>query len=658
MSRYLRPDEWLSSPGGERVVMHVRPMCDMVELFAPETQRTETMSLNRLRQLLATGEWQRRTSTELRGSAHDLQRASTGAFKRQEFYLALSRAARELMSRGYSKAGAIQKLVEDKTLILQDGEPVPMCSTRQAFRILKMVEIGELALLPNYHRRGNRTSRYGEEITQLVLALIEQQYAVPHSRITVSGLHKIINIRARDMGLIPRDGALSRKFVRRILVDQWHPDLDYKRLEPRVARSAKAIAQYRIRPGGVLHRVEMDSMCLPMLIKTDLGVIQNPWVMLAIDCETSYPVSWLMMLASPTEEDTLQCVERLAYPKQFLLKELKVNASVDPFGAPINLIIDNGPENRGERIKKLASLGINPEFPLPQSPSLKPFIERLNGSLKRALEMLPGCTRFDGEDGARTEVAQHDELLSLEELEHWVVRWLFEVWPNHPLERFITADYEVNQTLGATPSERWKNAEMRSLLPLSPAREKWVTIRYLETERSLSPKTGVPFEGFRFRGGNLRHLINQYGPDSQVKVRYNPSDYRYVYVEDKKTHEWVELINAEVDENTPAFSFSEAKARRKSVKDTYAKPHPQVEAFDQDMAEKVLSSNKHKRSEIQRETRELVRTAEAIQRGKNHPGPHTESTPLLGMDSYIAEDDIPAFATSHKTSRHSGGAGA
>src|SRR5690606_10868761 len=130
-------------------------------------------------------------------------------------------------------------------------------------------------------------------------------------------------------------------------------------------------------------------------------------------------------------------------------------------------------------------------------------------------------------DGARTDEAMKDDLLTLDELERWIVRWMYEEWVHRPLERFITADYyDTDEAPGITPATRWAYYEQNTSLPPPPDRERWIRMRYLTDERSLSAKTGLSIEGFRYRGEHLRQLIRQYGPDSQVTAYYNPSDYR------------------------------------------------------------------------------------------------------------------------------------
>ena len=108
-----------------------------------------------------------------------------------------------------------------------------------------------------------------------------------------------------------------------------------------------------------------------------------------------------------------------------------------------------------ERMQRLALLGIDLEHGKSRHPQRRPFIERLNRSLKEALETLPGCTRFNGKDGMRDPVALGDRLMDLAELQRWVVRWYYESWMHNVLERLERTQAWEDTTLGNTPAKRW-----------------------------------------------------------------------------------------------------------------------------------------------------------------------------------------------------------
>ena len=649
MSRHLQVNDVLTSASSKRIVLSINSKHDLVDLYVPETCATEQESLRTLRTELAAGRVTSDAAKIVSGTVRNVANDSA-AYKTFLFRLALVHKIKAMVASGKSNGEAIGAL-KNTVLTLASGETLPMCSQREAYRILKLNESTEGALMPAYETRGNRASRYGLRMSEIVLELTATMYATEKSKITIAKLADLVTHCAHTEGILDDEKHVSRKFVRSMVIQKWNPDLDHKRLDPRLAKSLKAVAANRIRPGAPLNRVEIDTLHLPMLAKTEYGIAEDMHVILAIDCETSHPLAWWLMLTKPTTEDTFSCLERAIYPKTELLKKMGINFSVDPFGAILNLIMDNGPENSKIRLAPITRVGTNPVWTEKDSGHRKPFVERLNRSLKIGLEALPGCTRFDGKDGMRTEAAKKDALMTVKTFEHWIARWLFEKWPHTPLERFVTADYVLDEPLGLTPAERWCNYEARQPLPICPPLEDWRRCRYLEVEKVLNNKTGVSLESFDFRGDNLKALIAQYGPNSQVKAFYNPHDYRTIYVPEKKSGEWTVLINSEVISTTPAFSFDEAKKRRKAVKGTYS-PSPIAKKFDADMCEKILEKRpkKRNRSDALSTDHQTTRAQDAMNRARENPLPNRQETPFY-PDSYIAEDAIPSFATHHKTPR-------
>jgi putative transposase len=68
-------------------------------------------------------------------------------------------------------------------------------------------------------------------------------------------------------------------------------------------------------------------------------------------------------------------------------KELDVDRDMNVCGMPDQLVIDNGPEVKPSRIQSLLKkLGVDIKCCKARTGHQKPFIERLNRSLKEALE--------------------------------------------------------------------------------------------------------------------------------------------------------------------------------------------------------------------------------------------------------------------------------
>ena len=572
----------------------------------------------------------------------------TAADRTLQFRVALVRQIENGVKRGETISKVISNL-KLQYIELSSGESIKMCSRREAYRIWKLSRIDDLIMIPSYQTRGNRVSRYPERMKEIIKQQVENTFAIEKSRITLPVLVQNVCRLAQAEGILAKDKKVSRKFVRSVMVNEMHPDLDTNRLDPRLAKSAKAIASRRIRPGAPLNRVEIDTLHLPFIAQNEFGTQTDLHVMMAIDCETSLPLSWWLMLTKPSTDDTFSCLQRAIYPKADLLNSMDIKFSVDPYGTPLDLIFDNGSENSRLRMAAVTQVGISPQWAEVSGGHRKPFIERLNRSLKEALEGLPGCTRFNGVDGTRTTEASQEKLYTVSELERWIVRFLFEKWPNQKLERFITADYKTDEMLGITPATRWQDYENRMPLPLPPPIELWRAIQFLKIERKLNAKTGISHEGFDFKGPNLTLLINMFGPGSRVSAYYNPHDYRSIFVS-SKSDEWLQLINAEVTASTPAFSFSHAKKRRGHRSDAHV-TSPAAEQFDLDIAtdtsSKPIGKTKSKK-EQKRDAAELTKLAEAFDDAKKNPLPSSTVPSELENDSYICEDAIPTFSTYKK----------
>ena len=649
MSIRLKVNDIIDTGGSKLVIMTLNTSQDQAICFEPATNTKKSMSIRELRQKLADGSARSSAAPPTRGLLQEFNKDSP-AYARFLFNQAAVKRLKDLIHHGKSTREAI-KLAAETPIVLATGETAPMCSERQAYRLLKLSDENPIALMPTYTARGNRVPRYGTRMEEIALQEIEDHYAVKKSRITLSFLKEIITKKADAEGILPDGATVSRKYVRSILLNSWNSDVDHKRLDPRVAKSAKAVAKDRIRPGAPLNRVEIDTLHLPFLARDEHGIVDEILVMMAIDCETSYPLSWWMMRAKPTTDDTFSCLERAIYPKTELLKKLGIAFTVDPFGSIMNLILDNGQENSRHRLAALTAVGINPDWAPVNSGHRKPFIERLNRSLKEALQSLPGCTRFNGDDGKRTAEAREDNLLTMGELEHWIVRWLFEVWANHPLDRFVTAHYDTDSELGITPALRWQTYEGMQVLPIPPQREDWRRVKFLTSRGKLSAKTGISSGTFTFRGINLVQLIHQYGPDCYVNYHYDPHDFRTVYVDDKETGAWIELINSEVGPNTPAYSFISAQARRKAIKNA----HPAsaiTKNFSNDLIEKSTEkTSKRQLAENRRkETKERERSKQARSRADANPIIN-HSAESAAKDMYIATDTIEKLVKHKKTKR-------
>jgi putative transposase len=506
----------------------------------------------------------------------------------------------------------------------------PLVSRATMYRYLEAKRKG-LPLLHGDKNKGNREPRYSSSIYDLVVQAAISQYLRPESRWSIKDLVQYVNDQAHAHELLGDGQNISREFVRRCIKENASVDPETDRMDPKSVPAAKSIASTRILVNRPFERVEQDAVHLPFVVRTRDGDTSNVYLIHAIDCCTGMPLGWHMVIGSPCESDGLRCIESILFSKKKSFQRLGIEG-IDVFGTPHQLIFDNGPETRGERMRGLVSLGIDITHCKSRHPQGKPFIERLNRSLKEAIQVLRGCTRKEGKDGQRDPIEMGDELMSPEELEQWIVRWYYEVWANTPLKRLMHTFSRSGRNLGDTPAKRWKGVmeNLATPVPLSPSYSEWRMALYEHHNRVLSRKTGITIGGFCYRGEHIPYLVNKYG-ETSIKVLVNPDDYRQVFVFDGEESPLIPLTEEFVDENTPAYSFSQMKEFRTQER-ARQQVAPESERFRHDLHQRDINSDsrpaREKRSRVarNREISDADKYSAALRRAASAPLEDRSST--------------------------------
>jgi putative transposase len=464
----------------------------------------------------------------------------------------------------------------------------PFPSRATLYRAHRNQQLG-LPVLKGDKNKGNSTARYSKDLVEFVNETVQNHFLVTESRWTILDLTEYVDREARRLGLHVARHAISRKFVCARIGDLT-VDADYDRMDPLNRVAGKSFAKKRIRAAFPFARIEQDAVHLPFVVRTAHGIARTIYLVLAVDVCTGYPVGWRLVIGSPREMDSLLCLEMYLTPaKAACFQQLGIAHALNIFGTPGQVIFDNGPETKGGRIVRLERLGMDVKHCKAKEAQGKPFIERLNRSLKEALQRLQGCTRFEGKDGMRDPEALGDELMSDSALEKWVVRWLYEDWVNSPLDRLRWDELLVESVKGKTPLERltYQTEELGQPISMPPPRHEWMAALFEHKPCVLSAKTGISLEhGFRYRGEAMSYLLAKYGDKAELHVVYNPDDFRQAYVYEGADLPLVTLTHEHAREDTPAWTFSEAKARFDAGMDDWAVQ------FERDMDEAVTGTGK------------------------------------------------------------------
>lgn len=531
-----------------------------------------------------------------------------------------------------------------------DALASPFPSRATLYRAHKKQVLG-LPVLNGDKNKGNSTPRYANELVEFILSVIRERYLVTESTWTVVDLTDYINREARRRGLHDAKHAISRKFVISE-IQRVTSDAEYDRMDPLNRVAGKSFAKKRIRAGALFARIEQDAVHLPFVVQTPHGVARNVYLVLAIDVCTGYPVGWKLAIGAPREMDSLLCLEMYLTPaKAARFKELGIAHDLNIYGTPSQVIFDNGPETKGRRIMGLELLGMDVKHCKAKEAQGKPFIERLNRSLKEALQRLPGCTRFNGKDGQRDPEVLGDPLMNINDLERWVIRWLYEDWINTSLDRLRWDELLSHGVKGKTPLERLRflTEDMGYPIPMPPPRQAWMSALYEHKTCTLSAKSGISLEhGFRYRGDAMPYLLAKYGDHAQLHMVYNPDDFRHAYVYESDDLPLVTLTHEHVRSDSPAWTFAEAKARLDEGMSNWAAPDAKVQ-FLQALDDAVTSkSSKSKRKAKTRGKREENHETErrskeflAITRSLEQPlSPAVPQALALGTKSSASQKEL------------------
>ncbi len=503
-----------------------------------------------------------------------------------------------------------------------DGHLFPSRAT--VYRHLAKHRIG-MPPLVGKKNKGNRRARYDDKVTALICQVAEDCLLKPMSRWTASRITQLVNQLAHDEQLIPPTSNISRKYVVKTIHQNLTTDIELARLDPRTAASAKSMAKKRIRTSAPLMRVEQDAVHLPWVIRTPHGETRNIYLIHAIDCFSGMPMGWQLVVGSPRVSDSLRCIESILFSKKARFAALGLDIPINCYGTPALLVFDNGPETKGDRMQRLTKLGIDAMHCKSRHAHGKPYIERLNRSLKEALETLPGCTRFDAVDGNRDPKEFQDLPMSLAELEKWIVRWYFETWANTELRRHVHSVFTEEKRLGNTPWQRWRTVEEEQgyALPLPPELDAWRMTLYEHETRTLSRKTGITYAQFNFKGDNLPYVIKRFG-ESAVQVLTDPDDFRRIYVSEGPGRDLIELVNEDVDETTPAYSFEQARLKVKEASSGNSVSE-QAAAFKREVFARSLQTSSSasgrgsKKAKQSRDTAARAKEMNALERAKESP---------------------------------------
>ena len=140
----------------------------------------------------------------------------------------------------------------------------------------------------------------------------------------------------------------------------------------------------------------------------------------------------------------------------------------------------------------------------------------------------------------------------------------------------------------------------------------------VKSQRKLSSKTGITYEGLRYKGDGLLHLLQRFH-EITVTVYADPTDYRFIYVDDGS--QLVRLVEEFVQSDSAAFTLEQYKAHRKTLQQQF-KPS-EASQFERDIWSQSLQRTSRKAPEKtvrrNRDTAQKHKESQAVKRAMDKP---------------------------------------
>ncbi|MBU3695430.1 Mu transposase C-terminal domain-containing protein [Dechloromonas sp.] len=381
------------------------------------------------------------------------------------------------------------------------------------------------ALLADEHKKGNRSDRYPQEVIEMAKAAIEARYLTEERRTLQDTLDNCRAAIIRENRLRPDAMQLplpSRRLLSGLIADI--PAFDrYAARHGRIAATKRfrSVQAHRTTQAP-LERAEIDHTPLDlMVIDDDTGLpLGRPYLTCCVDDNTRCMLGINIGFEPPSYLTVARCLKHAFLPKSNLRAMYpSIKNDWAAHGVMRELVVDNGAEFHSQSLENACfTLGIEIHYSARKTPWFKGKVERLQGTLNRAIAHgNPGTTFsniFDKEDYDPSKNA----VIRYSVLKEIVHMWVVDVYHQQP-----------HRTLGVPPAVAWQSGISNEdiLLPDNPAELDAIMGRS-ETRR-LTHK-GIELGGLTYNSPALTSLRRRHGDKLDVELRIDDGDLGQIVV--------------------------------------------------------------------------------------------------------------------------------
>jgi putative transposase len=476
----------------------------------------------------------------------------------------------ELDSRDWEKARRRRDLVAPlidgsrcpRSIVLERAQAAG-CGVTTLYRWARLYRASGLlsSLLPEKPNGGRGKSRLPAAVEKIVRQTIEEHYLSRQQH----------TIRSTALEVARRCGVAHLRAPNPNTVRQRILALPMRERLRRRSHRKEAAERFAPRPGSFdeaqrpLDVVQIDHTKIDVIVvdREQRLPIGRPWITLAIDVYSRMVIGFYISLDPPGAVSTGLCIAHAVLPKEGWLEHCGVVGQWPCWGFPSRIHLDNAKEFHGEMLRRACEqYGIALDYRPPATPHMDGHIERLLGTLMRALHALPGAT-FSNPKHRGDYDAEASAVLTLDELERW-------------LTEYIVCVYHAkgHRGIGTSPLQRWTAGIVGDEHHIGrgsierPTDEERIRLDFLPfVERTVQPN-GVAIEGIQYYSDVLRRFIGatEGGRKRKFLFRRDPRDISMVHFWDPDLRRYSAIPYRNIAH--PAISVWELRELRRKLHET------------------------------------------------------------------------------------------
>ena len=492
------------------------------------------------------------------------------------------------------------------------------------------IESGEnsMALLPSAQAKGNRESRFAQDVIALCEEVLQTVYLTLERPTLEHATNIACGLVRRENEQLPPSCHLrmpTRKLMRGLVKKIPAYDIHAARFGADAARKKfRTSVRHRVtdRP---LQRAEMDHTRMDVFVLDDVHGLPlgRPWLTIITDDYTRCVLGLCLSFEPPSRATVARCLRHAFMPKTDLRREFPdLKNDWNAFGVMSELVLDGGTEFHSEELERICfELNVEQHFSPRQTPWFKGKVERFQGTLNRGVSVCtPGKTFGGIIDKADYDPVKH-AVVPLSTLRRVVVRWIVDVYHQ-----------KTHSALGCSPARMWEANINEHEVAMLTNPTRFDAIVGGATRRVLSHK-GIEFAGLRYNSPEMGDLRRTYGDRLEVDVRIDRSNLGQVVVlhPERKTPYSVPCLRPDYASGLTEWQHNVCKQHAKRQNRSTAEVDAWLDALLEirEIVQRELKQGKRKGTTRERIARWTAADQSAEKR--NEPGASVEPLQIVNV---------------------------